>query len=81
MGNPTQGRTVFVPADQWVVSRELMRLAIEVALEAPLRPSRGFAARIPWDTIEALRAELERHGIDWKNNHREKRKKEATRKK
>jgi hypothetical protein len=47
---------------------QLERIALRLALEAPLRPTRdGYGrAYIPWRSIIELRAELERLGFDWK---------------
>jgi hypothetical protein len=45
----------------------LEELAIRVAIEAPSRqPRHSFAARIPWSTVEAIRAELEQRNVDWR---------------
>ena len=54
---------------------QLARLAVQVALEAPLRPGRdGSAARIPWSTVEAIRAEADKQEVPWRENHRQTRK-------
>ena len=51
-------------AGKW---RELERLAVMAAIEAPERRSRySSGARIRWETVEAIRAELERVGVDWR---------------
>lgn len=46
---------------------KLERLAIEVAISAPEKQNETtFAARVPWSIVHALRAELERKGVDWR---------------
>jgi hypothetical protein len=42
-------------------------LAIRVAIEVPeTMTAHTFAAKVPWSTIEELRTELERRGVDWR---------------
>jgi ParB family chromosome partitioning protein len=57
---------------QTVNKDELARLAVQVALDAPLRqgPS-GRSARIPWTLISQIRREADRQGIDWRKYHRQ----------
>jgi hypothetical protein len=46
---------------------DLELLAAAVATCAPARKgSNVFAAQIPWSLIDALRAELEDRGVDWR---------------
>lgn len=57
---------------------KLERIAGEVALTAPTKRSGAtYGAVIPWDIVEALRAELERRGVDWRKAQQDLR--EATR--
>jgi hypothetical protein len=57
--------------DQLTVSRELVRLAVAIALEAPYSKSKNASsATVRWDTIKALRVELEKHGVNWRAHHR-----------
>lgn len=46
----------------------LEKLAIRVAIEAPSKGAQrySYAAKVPWETVEAIRAELERRGVDWR---------------
>jgi hypothetical protein len=48
---------------------EAVRLLVEVAHDAPLRPSRTYAARVRWSTVVAIRAELERLGVPWAEHY------------
>jgi hypothetical protein len=51
---------------------ELARLAVQAALDAPLRrPTYGAKAGVWWDTIDAIRREADRLGIDWRTQHRQ----------
>lgn len=56
--------------DPVTVERELVRLAVAIALEAPFRQgAHSFGCSVQWDTIHALRAQLELHGVDWRAHH------------
>lgn len=45
----------------------LERIALRLSFEAPLRRgTHSSGALVDWETIEELRAELERLGFDWR---------------
>lgn len=51
---------------------EITRLAVQVALDAPLKPSKYTAkAGVYVSTIADIRAELDRLGVDWRAQHRQ----------
>jgi hypothetical protein len=51
---------------------QLERLAVEAAISAPLKRGQYVGeARVDWLVIDALRAECERLGIDWRELTRE----------
>lgn len=51
--------------------RELARLAVQVALDAPIRQGKySYSARIPWSTVDAIRAACEAAGVDWRKYHK-----------
>lgn len=51
---------------------EIVRLAIEVALDPPLTPNRYvWKTGVNVRTIAALRAELDKLGIEWRKYHRQ----------
>jgi hypothetical protein len=51
---------------------QLERLAVEAAISAPLKQGKYVGeARVDWLVIDALRAECERLGIDWRELTRE----------
>ena len=51
---------------------EIVRLAVQVALDAPLKPNRYVAKMgVYVETIADLRAELDKLGIDWRAQHRQ----------
>lgn len=53
------------------MSDKLIDLAIEVAIAAPAKRGAPHVreARIPWEIVEAIRAELESNGYDWRSPH------------
>lgn len=51
--------------------REVVRLAVQIAQDAPLRQSHGYAARVPWQTINELRNALDALGVPWRKYHRQ----------
>lgn len=56
-GGDTRGKEVV---------HELMKLALEVAVAAPIRRNRwSVNAYVPWQVVEDIRRELDRLGIDW----------------
>lgn len=56
---------------------ELTRLAVQAAIDAPIRqPKYGAKAGVYWTTINDIRAECDRIGIDWKAQHRHSKKKQ-----
>lgn len=51
---------------------KLERLAIEVAVLPPLKRNKyARCAGVPWSTIEALREEVTKYGIDWRDLHKQ----------
>ena len=48
--------------------RKLEKLAIEVAVDAPAKGQQRYAsdAKISWHIVNAIRAELDAKGIDWR---------------
>lgn len=44
----------------------LAYLAALVAVEAPVRTSDWGKAKVPWDLVKKIRAELTKAGFDWK---------------
>lgn len=50
--------------------RELARMAVQVALDAPARPRHG-SVYVPSALVEEIRVELDRLGINWRAHHRE----------
>jgi hypothetical protein len=50
-----------------MLSKKLTELAIDVALATPLHPGPvGSCAYVSWDTINLMREEMTRIGLDWK---------------
>lgn len=45
----------------------LLRLTLSVATAPPVKQPESTNTYVPWRVINALRAELERLGIDWKD--------------
>ena len=49
----------------------LEKIAAEIAIAVPEKQGRHTSsAKVPWVVIDALRAELERRGFDWKTGHK-----------
>jgi hypothetical protein len=54
------------------MSDNLTKLATMVAIEAPMRRKYpAYFALITWQTVESIRAELERQGFDWRAARKE----------
>jgi hypothetical protein len=50
---------------------KLEKLAAEIAIIPPIRKNEAAtSAYIPWEVIEALRAELAASGFDWRAGHK-----------